>query len=94
MISPNFLFIGTTEIFFVLLVVVLVFGADKLPEIARGLGKGMHSIKNASNDLKHEITKSANKEGLDDSVADEIKDEIQKVKDDLEDLTGSIKRNI
>ena len=107
MISLGFLFIGTTEVMFVLLfvllVVVLVFGADykKLQmddtEIARGLGKGMHTLKNASSDLKHEITKfflSAKEQGMDDSAAKEIKDEIQKVKDDLEDFTGSIKRNI
>lgn len=94
MISQGFLFIGTTEVMFVLLVVVLVFGADRLPEIARGLGKGMHTLKNASSDLKHEITKSAKEQGMDDTAAKEIKDEIQKVKDDLEDFTGSIKRNI
>jgi sec-independent protein translocase protein TatA len=54
----------------------------------------MHTLKNASSDLKHEITKSAKEQGMDDSAATEIKEEIQKVKDDLEDFTGSIKRNI
>ena len=45
-ISLGFLFIGDRG-HVCLLVVVLVFGADKLPEITRGLGKGMHTLKNA-----------------------------------------------
>lgn len=34
-----FLFIGAPEIFVIMLIVVMVFGADKIPDIARGLGK-------------------------------------------------------
>jgi sec-independent protein translocase protein TatA len=33
----TFLFIGTPEVIFILLIVVMVFGADKIPEIARGM---------------------------------------------------------
>ena len=50
-----FLFISGPEIFVVLLIVVMLFGADKLPEIARGLGKGMRQVKDATNDIKREI---------------------------------------
>ena len=53
------LFISGQEIVFVLFIVVMLFGADKIPEIARGLGKGMKTLRNATNDIKHEITKSA-----------------------------------
>ncbi|WP_178987532.1 Sec-independent protein translocase subunit TatA/TatB [Winogradskyella schleiferi] len=88
------LFIGATEIIFVLFIVVLVFGADKLPEIARGLGKGMRQIKDATNDIKNEVTKSAKENNiLDKDTTKNIQDEINKVKDDLEDFTGSLKRN-
>jgi sec-independent protein translocase protein TatA len=89
-----FLFIGTTEIMFILFIVVMVFGADKIPEIARGMGKGMKMLKNATNDIKAEITKSAEKQGLNADVTKNITDEIKKVKDDLEDFTGSVKRNL
>ena len=90
----TFLFIGGTEIVFVLLVVVLVFGADKLPEIARGLGKGMRQIKDATNDIKHEITNSAKENNIiDTEVTQNVKEELNKVKDVLEDFTGSLKRN-
>jgi len=91
--QPTLLFIGGTEIVFVLLIVVLVFGADKLPEIARGLGKGMRQIKDATNDIKHEVTKSAKENNIiDTDVTKSVKDELNKVKDDLEDFTGSLKR--
>jgi len=92
--EASFLFIGTTEIMFILFIVVMVFGADKIPEIARGMGKGMRMLKNATNDIKTEITKSAEKQGLNADVTKNITDEIKKVKDDLEDLTGSVKRNL
>jgi sec-independent protein translocase protein TatA len=92
--EASFLFIGTTEIMFILFIVVMVFGADKIPEIARGLGKGMRMLKNATNDIKTEITKSAEKQGLNTEVTKNITDEIKKVKDDLEDFTGSVKRKL
>jgi len=90
----TFLFIGGTEIVFILFIVILVFGADKLPEIARGLGQAMRQIKDATNDIKHEVTKSAQDNSLiDNDVTKSVKDELNKVKDDLEDFTGSLKRN-
>lgn len=70
----------------------MVFGADRLPEIARGLGKGMKTLRNATNDIKYEITKSAEQQGIDTDVAKDINEEINKVKDDLGDFTGSVKR--
>ena len=46
------LFISSTEIVFILFIVIMVFGADKIPDIAKGMGKGMRTLKNASNDIK------------------------------------------
>jgi len=78
----------------ILLIVVLVFGADKLPEIARGLGKGMRQLKDATNDIKQEVTKSAQENNIiDTDVTKSVAEELNKVKDDLEDFTGSLKRN-
>ncbi|MEM6517404.1 MAG: twin-arginine translocase TatA/TatE family subunit [Bacteroidota bacterium] len=93
MIQPaTFLFIGTTEVIFILLIVVLVFGADKLPEIARGMGKGMRMLRDASSDIKSEITKTAENQGIDTDIAKDVNAEINKVKDELEDFTGSVSR--
>lgn len=89
------LFIGGTEIVFILFILVLVFGADKLPEIARGLGKGMRTLRDATNDIKHEVTKSAKDSNIvDTETTKEIEQEINKVKDDLESFTGSVRRKM
>lgn len=86
------LFISGAEIAFILFIVLMVFGADKVPEIAKGLGKGMRQIKDATNDIKSEITKSAEKQGLDIDITKDVKKEIDKVKDDVDEITGPIKR--
>ena len=87
-----FLFIGTPEVLFILVIVVMVFGADKIPEIARGMGKGMRMLKDATSDIKTEISKTADTQGLDTNITKDITEEINKVKDDLEDFTGSVSR--
>ncbi len=100
-----FLFISGAEILVILLIVVMVFGADKLPEIARGLGKGMRQVKDATNDIKREIKNTAEKHEIDIDAAAKVRDEINKVKDNIsspvkkvknkivDDISGPIKRN-
>ena len=81
------------EIAFVMFILVMVFGADKIPEIAKGLGKGMRSIKNATDDIKNEVMKSADKHGMETKgMTDDVKKEVDKVKEDIEEITGSVKR--
>lgn len=92
--KTTFLFIGGPEVFVILLIVVMVFGADKIPEIARGLGKGIRQVKDATNDIKKEINDSAKDQGIDTDLAKDIKKEIENVKSNLNDLTGPIKRNL
>lgn len=53
------LFISTTEIIFAGIMIVLLFGAKKVPEIARGLGKGIREFKNATSDIQEEIRKTS-----------------------------------
>lgn len=91
-LTATLLFIGTGEIIFIFFVVVMVFGADKIPEVARGLGKGLRQLRDATNDIKGEITKGINQVDVKDDVTKNITGEINKIKDDLEDFTGSIKR--
>jgi len=87
-----FLFISGGEIFVILLVVVMVFGANKLPEIARELGKGMRQIKNATNDIKREIHNSAEKNDLDIDVATKVRKEVNKIKDNFDDFSNPVKK--
>lgn len=93
-----YLFISGAEIFVILVIIVMLFGADKLPELARGLGKGMQQLKNATNEVKKEITESAKKQGIDADLAKDIDKDIRniksKVQDNIDDLTGPIKRNL
>ena len=50
-----FLDIGMQEMVVIMLVILLLFGGDKLPELARGLGKGIRDFKDASDSVKREI---------------------------------------
>ena len=92
--NPILLFISGPEIMVVMLIVVMVFGADKIPEIARGLGKGMRQIKDATNDIKKEIKDSSEKNTIDPNIAKDLQKEASSVKDSIEELTGPIKRNL
>ena len=47
--------IGTGEILIVALVVLLLFGGKKIPELMRGLGKGVKSFKEGMNDVRKEL---------------------------------------
>ena len=89
-----FLFISGPEIGFVIFIVVLLFGADKIPEFARGLGKGINNIKHATNEIKHEIKTSKDKINKDSNVSVQIKSEIEKVKSEIDSVTDSVKRDL
>ena len=88
------LFISGAELAFIMFIMVMVFGAEKIPEIARGLGKGMRTLKNATNDIKSEIQKSAEKQGIDTDISKDVKGEISKVKEEIDQITGSVKRRL
>ena len=99
----------------------MLFGSDKVPEMARGLARMINQVKSASNDLKSEITKSVDDSGVVNDIkeainVDEIKkrvgyddiknsmnidhynplndvqQEVEKAKEDIETMTGPIKR--
>jgi len=63
-----YLFLSTQELVVAFLIAVLLFGSKKIPELARGLGKGIREFKNATSDIQEEIRKSAS----------EVKDTIEK----------------
>lgn len=49
--------LGTQEILLIALVVLLLFGGAKIPELMKGLGKGVKSFKEGMNEVKEEIEK-------------------------------------
>ncbi len=52
--------LGTQEVIIILLIVLLFFGGKKLPELARGLGKGIREFKDASAGVKRDIESEIN----------------------------------
>ncbi len=51
--------LGGSEILLILVVILLLFGAKRIPELARGLGKGINEFKNAAKEVSSEITTAA-----------------------------------
>ena len=79
--------LGIGEMLVIAIVIVVLFGPDKLPSIARDLGQGVRKMKGAVEDMKTEIMKE-----VDNPVA-EIKKEIEKVKTDanpLQDINNTL----
>lgn len=48
-------FIGTQEVIIIAIIVLLLFGGKKIPELMRGIGKGIRSFKEGMDDVKSEI---------------------------------------
>jgi sec-independent protein translocase protein TatA len=55
--------LGTNEIVIILVIVLLLFGGKKIPELMRGLGKGVREFNDAKSNVKKEIEDSANEVG-------------------------------
>lgn len=112
--------IGGGELFFIILISIMIFGSKGIPDVARFLGKTMAQLKNATNEIKYEIQKSATENGVDmntltggiseeikkakegianavnpmENIASEVTNPIEKVKEDIESLSGPIKRQL
>ncbi|GAB4199644.1 MAG: twin-arginine translocase TatA/TatE family subunit [Thermoflexibacter sp.] len=50
--------LGGTEILMILFIILLLFGAKKIPELARGLGRGIREFKDATKEIKNELEES------------------------------------
>ncbi len=67
----DFLNMGGGEVMLIMVVVLLLFGGKKLPELARGLGKGIRDFKDASEGVKREIHRNINNVDLDRELEEE-----------------------
>ena len=94
---------GGGELFVIVLIIIILFGSKKIPELARGLGKGMREIKNATGDIQREIRAGASelnpvkeKVDVEKQVKDMIQGEKQKVSEEKEDheITSDNKENL
>ena len=76
----DFLGIGPMEIILILIVGLLVFGPEKLPQIGRDLGKALRSFKKATTDISAEVSRELEKEKEEiNSDTKQIKQEIDKI---------------
>lgn len=53
----NFMNFGTGEIIIIIFVILLLFGGKKIPELMKGIGKGVRSFKKGMNEIEDEINK-------------------------------------
>lgn len=74
---------GGSEILLILIVALLLFGSNKIPEIARMLGKGLREFNKATDEIKKEIK----------SGAKDIHDEMKDVKNEITQNTKDINDN-
>ena len=73
--------IGGGELVFIMFIALMLFGSDKIPDIARTMGKAMAQLKNATNDIKSEIQRGAESNDIDiKSLTGDFTSEIDKVK--------------
>lgn len=64
-ITSIFLFLGAlggTEIIIILFAILLLFGAKRIPELARGMGRGIREFKDATKEIKNDLENSTKDE--------------------------------
>jgi len=66
--------LGGGEIFIILLIILLLFGSKKIPELARGLGKGIRQFKDATNEIQRDINSSVEDVKSDVDVRKQLED--------------------
>lgn len=79
---------GGSEIVLILLAALLLFGSKRIPEIARGLGKGLQEFKKAADEIKAEISKETS------GIVNDVKSQTGDILSEVTKTTNGIKDNI
>ncbi len=71
--STSFLYVmlampGTTEWIFIILAIILLFGGRKIPELMKGIGKGIREFNDAKNNVKSEIEEGMKEKDKDEEI--------------------------
>jgi len=90
MLNAVFLFLnlGGGEVFIVVLVIIMFFGSDKLPGIAKGLGKGLRELNDAKAQIQHEISKNT------DGLSEEIRKHTSEIRSEIDKAGEGMKRQM
>jgi len=83
--------ISGAEIAIILVIVVMIFGADKVPEIAHFFGKSVRSVRNATDDIKTELTRSYDEEQIK-KAKESFTEQTDDIKNELADLTDQVQQ--
>jgi len=75
--------IGTGELMLIMLFVLFFFGSKKIPDLARGLGKGMREMKDAMQGIQDDIRSGVNLEE-EKKMIEDVKKDISSAKDEVE----------
>lgn len=70
--------IGMQELILIFLVILLLFGSKRLPELARGLAKGLREFKKATNEIKNEIDIGSIQRDFDQEIKEGFTDSTKK----------------
>ncbi len=84
----TFVFLSGGELILVFLAFLLLFGSNKIPELARGLGKGLREFKRATDDIKKEINQST------DGISNEISESVGGIRKNITDITSNLTSDI
>ena len=79
--------VSTGELLVIIFAVFILFGPNKIPEIVKGLAKGIRDIKNASNEFTQEINKTI------EPIKNEIQSSIDNLKDKIETNSNIVNEN-
>jgi len=82
------LFISGQEIGIIFIVVLLLFGSKKIPDLARGLGKGMKEFKKATDDIKKEIQDNSS------GIVNDFKDIQKDITKETNEVVNNIKKEM
>jgi len=84
------------EILLVILVALMLFGAKSIPEIMRGIAKGMHEFRKAADEIKEELNRSSS--GIVDEIT-ELKNDVERqvqthIQQPLSEIGNEIQKNL
>jgi sec-independent protein translocase protein TatA len=83
-----FLNLGGGEVFLVVVIILLFFGSDKLPGIAKGLGKGLRELNDAKTQIQEEITRETG------GIAEEIRKHTSEIQAEIGKAGESVQKHL
>jgi sec-independent protein translocase protein TatA len=83
-----FLNLGGGEVFLIVMVMLMFFGSDKLPGIAKGLGKGLRELNDAKSQIQDEIARGT------EGVASQIRKHTEEVQEEINKAGEGIKKQV